>query len=77
MPSLVPGVLEVADLSVDTARQSAARGGRPLRLTSKEFVMLEYLARQMLDALAERITECMDHLAALTQRTGTFPTVSV
>jgi hypothetical protein len=28
-------------------------------------------------ALAERITECMDHLAALTQRTGTFPTVSV
>jgi two-component system copper resistance phosphate regulon response regulator CusR len=45
MPALVPGILEVADLSVDTARQSATRGGRPLRLTSKEFVMLEYLAR--------------------------------
>ena len=25
-------------------------------------------------ALTERLTECMDNLAALTQRTGTFPT---
>ena len=45
MPSLLPGVLTVADLSIDTASQSVTRGGQPLRLTSKEYVMLEHLAR--------------------------------
>jgi two-component system copper resistance phosphate regulon response regulator CusR len=45
MPSLLPAVLTVADLSVDTATQTASRAGHPLRLTSKEYVMLEHLAR--------------------------------
>jgi len=45
MPSILPGVLTVADLSVDTASQAVVRGGRPIRLTSKEYVMLEHLAR--------------------------------
>ena len=45
MPSLLPPVLQVGDLSVDTAAQTAARAGTPLRLTSKEYTMLEYLAR--------------------------------
>jgi DNA-binding response OmpR family regulator len=45
MPSLLPAVITLSDLSVDTAGQTATRAGRPLRLTSKEYVMLEHLAR--------------------------------
>jgi DNA-binding response OmpR family regulator len=45
MPSLLPAVLTVADLRIDTAGQTATRAERPLRLTGKEYVMLEYLAR--------------------------------
>lgn len=36
-------ILEVGDLRLDTARFEASRGGRPLRLTAKEFSLLEYL----------------------------------
>ena len=36
-------VLEVGQLSLDTARRAARRGGRDLRLTNKEFGVLEYL----------------------------------
>jgi len=35
--------LEVGDLRLDTTRFEASRGGRPLRLTAKEFSLLEYL----------------------------------
>lgn len=44
-PALIPPVLEVGDLRIDTASQSVSRGGRQIRLTSKEYVMLEFLAR--------------------------------
>ncbi len=46
MPSLLPATIEVDDLAIDTASQTVSRGGRPVRLTGKEYVMLEYLARQ-------------------------------
>ncbi|GLY24268.1 response regulator transcription factor [Micromonospora sp. NBRC 101691] len=36
-------VLTVGDLSLDAARHEAQRAGRPLRLTPKEFGVLEYL----------------------------------
>jgi DNA-binding response OmpR family regulator len=36
-------VLEVGELSLDIARRTARRGGRDLRLTNKEFGVLEYL----------------------------------
>jgi DNA-binding response OmpR family regulator len=36
-------VLAVGDVVLDTARQDARRGGRPLPLTRKEFGVLEYL----------------------------------
>ncbi len=36
-------ILEVVDLRLDTARFEASRKGRPLRLTAKEFSLLEYL----------------------------------
>jgi two-component system copper resistance phosphate regulon response regulator CusR len=35
----------VSDLTVDTQRRTASRGEREIRLTSKEYAMLEYLAR--------------------------------
>jgi DNA-binding response OmpR family regulator len=37
--------LVVADLVVDTAAQRATRAGRTLPLTTKEYVLLEYMAR--------------------------------
>lgn len=45
MPELTPQVITVGDLSVDLAAQRAERGGRVLPLTTKEYVLLEYLAR--------------------------------
>jgi DNA-binding response OmpR family regulator len=39
----VPPVLERGDLRLDSSRRLAARGGRRLPLTPKEFAVLEYL----------------------------------
>jgi heavy metal response regulator len=40
-----PSVIRVGDLEVDVARRTAARAGRALDLTAREFALLEYLAR--------------------------------
>lgn len=40
---LRPDVLRVADLTLDTARHTAVRAGRPVSLTAKEYALLEYL----------------------------------
>jgi two-component system copper resistance phosphate regulon response regulator CusR len=40
-----PQVITVADLSVDTHAQRVTRGGRPVPLTTKEYALLEFLAR--------------------------------
>ena len=40
-----PPEMVVGDLTVDTAGQTASRGGRLLPLTTKEYALLEYLAR--------------------------------
>ena len=50
LPELLPSLLRVDDLVVDTRRRTAARAEREIRLTSKEYAMLEYLARN-----AERV----------------------
>jgi DNA-binding response OmpR family regulator len=42
---LRPPKLEVADLIVDTAGQSAQRAGHSIPLTQKEYALLEFLAR--------------------------------
>jgi two-component system, OmpR family, copper resistance phosphate regulon response regulator CusR len=39
-------VLEVGDLLVDTRARRAARGGRVIDLTSKEYALLEFMARR-------------------------------
>ena len=44
-PDLLPHVIAVADLRVDTHAHTVSRAGRALPLTQKEYVMLEYLAR--------------------------------
>lgn len=41
----VPTQLIIGDLVVDTRAQTAVRGGRALSLTTKEYAMLEYMAR--------------------------------
>ena len=45
LPELLPSELRVGDLVVDTRRRTAVRGAREIRLTTKEYTMLEYLAR--------------------------------
>jgi two-component system copper resistance phosphate regulon response regulator CusR len=44
-PEVLPSTLAVDDLVVDTRRQRVARAGRDIALTTKEYAMLEYLAR--------------------------------
>jgi two-component system copper resistance phosphate regulon response regulator CusR len=45
-PALTPQVLTVDDLAVDTRARRAARAGRALDLTAKEYALLEFLARR-------------------------------
>ena len=42
---LAPTIITVGDLEVDTRRLSVRRAGRSIALTSKEYALLEYLAR--------------------------------
>jgi two-component system copper resistance phosphate regulon response regulator CusR len=42
---VVPTMIAVGDLEVDTRRREARRGGRRVPLTAREFSFLEYLAR--------------------------------
>ena len=42
-----PATIRIADLFLDTHAQSATRSGRELSLTSKEYALLEYLAREV------------------------------
>lgn len=41
--ALRPGVIRVADLSLDTASHQAVRAGKPVSLTAKEYALLEFL----------------------------------
>jgi two-component system copper resistance phosphate regulon response regulator CusR len=45
MPAMAPARLTVGDLVIDVAAQTVTRGGEAIVLTTKEFVLLEYLAR--------------------------------
>lgn len=44
-PALLPAIIEVADLSIDTRARRVSRGGAFVELTAKEYALLEYLAR--------------------------------
>ena len=43
---LVPEILTVADLTIDTRTREAKRGTRLIRLTAREYALLEFLARR-------------------------------
>jgi two-component system copper resistance phosphate regulon response regulator CusR len=45
-PALLPAVIQVADLSIDTRSRRVSRGGAGVELTAKEYALLEYLARR-------------------------------
>jgi len=44
-PAWAASVLEVEDLRIDTRARRIERAGRPIQLTTKEYALLEYLAR--------------------------------
>ncbi len=57
-PALVSPVLTIADLNVDTRARTAARAGRAISLTSKEYALLEYLMRHQGEVVnREQISE--------------------
>jgi DNA-binding response OmpR family regulator len=45
-PVLTPSVLAYEDLTVDTRARRVERSGRPVQLTTKEYMLLEYLLRR-------------------------------
>ena len=45
VPALLPEVITVADLSINTQSQQVTRAGKLIELTTKEYALLEYLAR--------------------------------
>lgn len=45
LPAIAPATLTVADLQVDTASHRVFRGGDEIVLTSKEYALIEFLAR--------------------------------
>jgi two-component system copper resistance phosphate regulon response regulator CusR len=54
-PSLKSEVVRVADLEIDPVRQKAARGGKKLDLTRKEFALLYFLASHSGEVLTRTI----------------------
>ena len=45
-PALSPAVLQIEGLVIDTRAQQVSRGTRRIQLTTKEYALLEYLARR-------------------------------
>jgi two-component system copper resistance phosphate regulon response regulator CusR len=50
--TVIPEQLEVGDLAVDTRAQTVTRAGQAIRLTSREYAMLEFLARHAGEVLS-------------------------
>jgi two-component system copper resistance phosphate regulon response regulator CusR len=44
-PALVPALLRVADLELDTRGHRVKRAGHPVQVTTREYTLLEFLAR--------------------------------
>jgi two-component system copper resistance phosphate regulon response regulator CusR len=50
-PSLASAVISIDDLSVDTRARRVTRGGEGVSLTTKEYALLDYLARRQGDVV--------------------------
>ena len=46
VPALLPEIITVADLAINTRARQVSRAGRLIDLTAKEYALLEYLARR-------------------------------
>ena len=55
-----PAVLQVGEVSLDPASREVSVAGAPIELTSREFALLEYLARNAGRVLTK--TELLDHV---------------
>ena len=51
-PALASSVFNIEDLTIDTRARGVQRGGRSIQLTSKEYALLEYLARRQGDVVS-------------------------
>src|SRR5687767_4342667 len=45
-PALRSGMMQIADLTINTHSRKVGRGERAIKLTAKEYALLEYLARR-------------------------------
>jgi two-component system OmpR family response regulator len=59
-PSARPVALHVGDLTLDPARHDVRRGGHEIRLSPKEFALLEYLMRHEGEVLGR--SQILDHV---------------
>jgi len=50
-PALASAVLSIDDLTIDTRARRVERAGRPIQLTTKEYALLEHLARRPGDVI--------------------------
>ncbi|MET8137072.1 MULTISPECIES: response regulator transcription factor [unclassified Streptomyces] len=56
----LPPTLELGDLVIDPARRTCSRDGNEVRLTTREFAILEYLARRAGEVVTKR--EILQHV---------------
>ena len=59
-PALASSVFSIEDLTIDVRARRVQRGGRPIQLTSKEYALLEYLARRQGDVVGR--TDIAEHV---------------
>ena len=59
-PALASSVVKIEDLTIDTRARGVQRGGRSIQLTSKEYALLEYLARRQGDVVSR--TDIAEHV---------------
>jgi two-component system copper resistance phosphate regulon response regulator CusR len=45
-PELIPEIIRIGDLEIDTGKHAVQRQGKPIPLTAREYALLEYLARK-------------------------------
>jgi two-component system copper resistance phosphate regulon response regulator CusR len=53
-PALAASIFSIDDLTIDTRARRVRRGGRAIQLTTKEYALLEYLARRRSDVVGRR-----------------------
>ncbi|CAN5521016.1 heavy metal response regulator transcription factor [soil metagenome] len=68
-PSQQEDQLRIEDLELDLHRNRAVRGGKPIHLTAKEFLLLAHLARSQAEVVSRK--EIESHVWGIDFQTGT------